>query len=190
MTHSFWQHAVWIDFFHRKEAKWSDLLYFVTSFNNILEYNDEIIERLYEEFIDYKTINVSELPGQALTDAPLKEYKNSDEYRLDMIWYHLYQMKSLVGNNYRFRLLFNVARLALVTPHSNAGIERVYALVNKNKSEGCNRNRLDIDGSLSAILAVKLDRPESFTKCYDFKPSEKLLVKAKKATTKYNSMHL
>ena len=43
--------------------------------------------------------------------------------------------------------------------------------------------------SLSAILAVKMDQPESFSKYYDFKPSQKLLKEAKKAATKYNDSH-
>ena len=72
-------------------------------------------------------------------------------------------MKSPVASNYQFRLLFNVAPLVLVTPHSNAGIERVYTLVNKNKAEGTDRNRLDIEGSLSSILTVKLDHQKLFS---------------------------
>ena len=67
----------------------------------------------------------------------------------------LQNLKSPAGNNYRFRTLFEVALLVLITPHSNAGIERVYSLVNKNRPEGSERNRLDIDASLSSILAVK-----------------------------------
>ena len=94
-------------------------------------------------------------------------------------------MKSLAAINYLFRLLFNVVRLVLIMPHSNAGIERVYALVNKNKAEGTDRNRLDIKESLSSILTVKLARPEAFFKCYD----DKLLDDAKNATTKYNTSH-
>ena len=79
-----------------------------------------------------------------------------------MVWQ---EMKSSVGNNFRFHNLIEVAKIVLITPHSNAGIERVYSLMNKNKSEGSEKNRLDIDGSLSSILAVKLDRPESSFKC-------------------------
>ena len=45
-------------------------------------------------------------------------------------------MKSSVASNYRFRFLFNVVCLVLVMPHPDAGIEHVYALVNKNKAEG------------------------------------------------------
>ena len=92
-------------------------------------------------------------------------------------------MKGLIGSDYRFCNLFSVTCLVLVTPHSNAGTEHVRSLVNKNKKEGSDRNKLDIEGSLSAILAVKMDQPESFSKCYDFKPSQKLLKEAQKAAT-------
>ena len=85
--------------------------------------------------------------------------------------------------------MLNVARLVLVTTHSNVGIERVYALVNKNNAIDTDRNRLDIEGSLSSILAFKLARPEAFFKCCNFKSDEKLLHNAKKATRKYNTLH-
>jgi hypothetical protein len=64
---------------------------------------------------------------------------------MDVIWYHLRQLKNPVALNIRFRLLFEVARLVLLLPNSNAGIERVFSLVNKNKREGSDRNRLDIE---------------------------------------------
>ena len=143
---------------------------------------------LYEEFVDYKTLSINELPKNALTDAVIKENKNSDEYRIDIIWYYLHQMRSPIASNFQFQLLFNVARVVLVTSHSNAGIERVYALVNKNKAEGTDKNRLDIEGPLSSFLAVKLARPEAFFKCYDFKPDEKLVHDVKKATRKYKTL--
>ena len=95
-------------------------------------------------------------------------------------------MRSLAENNQRFELLFKVAKLILIIPHSNAGIERVFSLVNKNKSAGSDMNQLDIEGSLSSILAVKMERPESQEKCYYFKPSDELLNSAKKATYTYN----
>ena len=55
-------------------------------------------------------------------------------------------MRSPVGPNYRFKLLFEVVRIVLTIPHSNAGIERLFSLVNKNKNESSDRNRLDIKG--------------------------------------------
>ena len=65
-------------------------------------------------------------------------------------------MKSPVASNYRFQVLFNTAHLVLVTLNSNAGNKHVYVLVNKNNAEGTDTNRLDMEGSLSSILAVKL----------------------------------
>ena len=59
-------------------------------------------------------------------------------------------MRGKVGNYYRFRNLFIVAQLKLITPHSNSGIERVYSLVNDNKNERSDRNRLDNEASMSA----------------------------------------
>ena len=157
MSCSFWQHVTWIDFFCRNKANWYDIEYFLLNFSNILQFDDQEKERLYEEYIDCKTVAICGLPDHALTDAVIQENDVADEYSRDVIWYHLFQIKSPIGNNYRFRLLFNVARLVMVAPHSNAGIERVYALVNKNKSEGSDRSRLDIEGTLPSILAVKLD---------------------------------
>ena len=109
---------------------------------------------------------------------------HNKEYRVDVIWYYLQKMRSPVGPNYRFKLLFEVARIVLTIPHSIAGIERVFLLVNKNKNESSDRSRLDIEGSLSSILTVKLGRPESKGKCYLYKPDNELLRNAKKATIK------
>ena len=88
-----------------------------------------------------------ELPDTALTDALIASYEDHNGYHLNTIWYHLYQMKSLIGST------------------------------------------IEIKESLSAILAVKMDQPESFSKYYYFKPSQKLLKEAKKAATKYNDSH-
>ena len=100
---------------------------------------------------------------------------------MDVIWHQIQEMKSPAGDNFRFKLLFRVAVLVLITPHSNAGIERVYSLVNKNKGEGSDRNRMDID--------VKLGRPESTCACHSFNPSQNLIESAKRATRTYNDEH-
>ena len=70
----------------------------------------------------------------------------------------------------------------LLTPHSNASIESLFSLVNKNKSMSSDRNRLNIEKSLSSILVVKLDRPESDSSYLDYDTNDKLLHAAKKAT--------
>ena len=62
--------------------------------------------------------------------------------------------------------------------------------MNKNKNESSDRNRLNQEGSLSAILAVKLDSPEEKVKCFNFQLDKVLLDQAKKVTMSYNEEHV
>ena len=142
--------------------------FFALKFANVLGLDEEKLELLYEQFHEYKTINDAELPDGAYEEALLSGTSDGHrkECRVDVIWYYLQKMRSPVGPNYRFKLLFEVARIALTISHSNAGIERLFSLVNKNKNEGSDRNRFDIGGSLSSILTVNLERPESIIAKY------------------------
>ena len=190
MHETLWSHAVWINFLKREESSWSNVEYFVHNFKSLLQFDDHETDMLYEQFIDYQMVETNEFPSTALNDAILLEHQDGTvEYRIDTIWYHLKQMRSPVGNNLRFNLLFKVAQIILLIPPSNACSERVFSLVNKNKNESSDRNRMGQDGSLSAILAVKRDCPEAKTKCFDYKPDKTLLDKARKATVTYNEKH-
>ena len=121
---SFWESAQWIDFDSRQNAKWSHIEYFLEKHKVILQYDDYKMDKLFEEFINFKSLSDSELPlGAWEVDD------GSKEYRIDTLWYHIQQLRSLAGNNQRFELLFKVAKLILITPHSNAGIERVILLI-------------------------------------------------------------
>ena len=86
VTDTFWSHSVWVDFFSRETAKWTDIEYIISRFEGILQFNNQEIDRLYEEFVDYKTLSMNELPEDALTDAVIQENKNLDEYQTDIIW--------------------------------------------------------------------------------------------------------
>ena len=79
--------------------------------------------------------------------------------------------------------LFKVAKLILVLPHSNAGEERVFSMVRKNKTTF--RSSLSMEGTLSPILTVKL----ADVNAVKFKPPSELLKKAKGATWEYNKQH-
>ena len=75
-----------------------------------------------------KTFGNNAIPQEVFSEDKIIE----KEYRIDVLWHHLAHMRQDgVGDKFRFHLLFNVARLVLITPHSNASIERVYALVKK-----------------------------------------------------------
>lgn len=135
-------------------------------------------------------LDISQLPENTLSDAIFAEYDDGcKEYRMDVIWHHLNQIKSPIGHNFSFDFLFRVAIIVLVIPHSNVGIERVSSMVSKNKNESSDRNRLDQDKTMSCILAVKFDRPKTTSNCCEFKPEKELIHKAKKATMEYNQEH-
>ena len=87
------------------------------------------MEKLFEGFIEFKSLSDSELSSPAWEDAIVREYDDgSKEYRIDTFWYHIQRLRSLVGNKQRFELLLKVAKLILITPHSDAGIERAFSL--------------------------------------------------------------
>ena len=74
-------------------------------------------------------------------------------------------------------------RIILVLPHSNAGEERVFSKVRKNKITF--RSSLSMEGTLSSILTFKL----ADVNAVKFKLPSELLKKAKGATWEYNKQH-
>ena len=132
----------------------------------------------------------SKFPGNTLSDVIFAEYDDgSKEYRMDVIWYHLNQIKRPIGNNFSFNLLFRVVSIILMIPHSNAGIERGFIHGKQKQKLILCRNHLDQDKVLSCNLAVNLDSPEEMSRCYETKPQKELLYKAKRATIEYNQEH-
>ena len=74
--------------------------------------------------------------------------------------------------------MFHVAELMTI-PHSNAGEERIFSLINKNKTTS--RSCLQLEGTLSSLIIVKTHISNSLT----WQPTEAMLEKAK-ATRAYN----
>ena len=103
---------------------------------------------------------------------------------MDVLWAHLSDMSSLATGESRFPLLSTVARLVLVIPHSNAGEERVFSLINKNKTSS--RPSLALHGTLSLIIQVKMATPDH---CPTFEPPKEVPTKAEKATWEYSKRH-
>ena len=83
--------------------------------------------------------------------------------------------------------LQNVAELVVVLPHSNAGEERLFSMVRKNKTD--TRSSLKLEGTLLNLLAMKVQYPEDTSPCFKFNPDENLISAAKKAAKEYNRGH-
>jgi hypothetical protein len=79
-------------------------------------------------------------------------------------------------------LLFHVAAVMTI-PHSNAGEERIFSLINKNKKPS--RSSLELNGTLSSLIVVKTHIQDPL----NWQPSMSLIEKAKKSTKLYNEKH-
>ena len=107
----------------------------------LLNFEECDLEELYQQFINFRAIQLVDV--KFLDEAVVSDCQDeSKEPIMDTIWNHLHLSKPTVGNNSQFKRLFKVARFVLLTPHFNAGIDRVYSLVNKNKRGGSERTRL------------------------------------------------
>ena len=183
------QNAKCFDVQRRSDAKWESIEFFVAKFNSIFASID--MDRLYDEFCDYKTLTDEEIGRHAWDEAKVIDGSVGDQelfhYRADTLWWHIGHMVVPDSSCQRFSHLLKVAELVLILPHSNAGEERLFSMVRKNKTDS--RSRLKLDGTLSNLLAMKLQYPECVSPCYKFNPSKSLLSDSKKATTAYNAEH-
>lgn len=117
-------HAQWIDYFEHKNAHWWDMEYFIQQCSNGLQINDYKIER----FVEFKCLSDDELPNDTLKDLILSECDGgSIEYQMETISCHISKLKSVVGNNDWFSLIFKCTLVALLTSHSNASIESIFS---------------------------------------------------------------
>ena len=112
--------------------------------------------------------------------------KHAVVYRIEVLWYHLRLQKIPGTSRSKFHYLFNLVRVVLCIIHSNAEEESVFSRVKKNLTP--QHVSLELDRTLSSILSFQLNRPVG-EKCYQYKPSEKVVSRSKKVTQEYNQEH-
>ncbi len=108
-------------------------------------------------------------------------------YRVDVLWWHIANLKLSGTNTPGFKYLFRVAEIVVILPHSNAEEERLFSIVRKNKTDF--RSSLKLHGTFSSILTMKYTYPESEVTCHRWLPDEKILKDTKKETSHYNKDH-
>ena len=186
------QHAKWIDVAKRSKAEWENVEFFFTKFKAVTSISVVKQDALYDEFCDYITLTDGEIGRNIWDDAKVVDGYNEDSeevfhYRMHIVWWHLAQMLLPESSTRRFKHLHKLAEAVLVISHSNAGEERLFSMVCKNKTDS--RSALGLEGTLSSLLSMKLHYSECSTPCYTWKPDEALLKKAKGAAREYNSEH-
>ena len=126
-----------------------------------------MLDEVEEEFMDYQAMSDNVIP-QMIWDAALV---GDNQYRMDVIWGFLKE---------KLPRLTEIVLSVLAIPHSNASEERVFSAIRKNKTEF--RSRLQLGGSLNAIMHVKMAVPEQLMAWYKWQPSKELLKNCKSAT--------
>ena len=130
--------ATWVNVEDRLNAKWEKVQYFFELFLKVV--SDVSGDTLYEELLDYQTLNNADFVDQAWEDAKVFEFvkDENDEhlfhYRIDVLWYYISLMTIPRSTAKRFRFLPKLAEIVLVISHSNAELERLFSIVKKNKS--------------------------------------------------------
>ena len=66
----------------------------------------------------------------------MKETRKCSNYRADVLWWYIANMKVTGSQLKRFKNLFLVAEIVFVLPHSNAEEERLFSIVRKRAIVG------------------------------------------------------
>ena len=132
-------HATWLDFERRLDKSFLSVEYFVLKYPELLP--DMNIDRLNDQFVNYQLLAAEDIPSVIKGSAGLEE---EDPYQVDILWGYLRGVKVPGTNCFAFDLLFKVAQIVMTIPHSNAGVERIFSLINKNKTPSRSSLKLEV----------------------------------------------
>ena len=171
-------HVVWVGFTGRLEKNFSSIEYIVRRYSALFPGLN--MDRLSEQYLAYQLLVEDDIPSSVREATGID---SEHPYRVDLLWAYLKDVKKPGTREYEFDLIFKVAEAVMTIPHSNAGEERIFSLINKNKTPS--RSSLNLDGTLSSLITVKthIEKP------LEWKPSASILESAKKATKRYNEQH-
>jgi len=143
------------------------------------------VTKLSEEFIKYQLLHQEDIPTSVWEEALVvtAEDEVDRHYRMDVIWHYIASMRCADGN-LKFGRLSKIAKLVLCIAHSNAGEERVFSMIRKNKTPF--RPNLALDKTLPSLLTVKLATEEP---CHKYSPPPSIVERAGKVTWEYNKQH-
>lgn len=154
--------------------------YFVTKYPKV--FSDIDLQRLNEQFLNYQLLLKEDIPTEVKKLA--KDVEDDPYYHVDILWGYLKGVKTPGTNSLEFDLLFRVAEVVMTIPHSNAGEERIFSLINK-KNKTPSRSSLNLNGTLSSLVVVKTHIQDPL----NWQPTTSLIEKAKKSTKLYNDKH-
>ena len=124
-------HVVWVGFESRMKTTFSSVEYIVHRYSTLFPACSLDMEKLSEQFLTYQLLLEEDIPTSVKESVGLEP---EDPFRVDVLWMYLKSIKKPGSREHEFDLLFRVAEAVMTIPHSNAGEERIFSLINKNKT--------------------------------------------------------
>ena len=168
----------------RDKAEWNQVEFFIEKYSNQTFLQNIDNDLLLHEFVDYQSMCDDDISADAWAEAEVVDEKDDNEskivhYRIDVLWHYIEKIIVPGTCNKRFKLpLF-------LYPYSNTGLEELFSVVRKNKTDM--RSSLKLDGTLSSILTTKTYSRESLNLCYKWRTDEDLLDLSEKTTRAYKN---
>ncbi|XP_072173823.1 uncharacterized protein [Diadema setosum] len=103
------------------------------------------------------------------------------DVRIDEVWHSISKLTSLADGKPKYPSLCKIAELVIVMYHSNADCERIFSIVNKNKTEFRSSLSTRMVGNL---MVRRMELLATNTPCHAVTHSTDLLQKAKSAATR------
>ncbi|CAG2208435.1 unnamed protein product [Mytilus edulis] len=143
-----------------------------------------IVASLSDRFLSLSPDQKSQLEDQASdyilspkSDLPPYDKENTT---MNQFWQSMAQRKIPSGQP-QFDLLFQLSKVMLTIPHSNADTERTFSMLKKIQTDS--RDNLE-SKTIHSLLSIKIN---NYTDCYLYKPEPSLVRSAKSACTSYQS---
>ena len=116
------------------------------------------MKKFHEQFICYQLL-VTEDIFQAVSETCGLQNED-DVHHIDDLWLYPATLKTPGSNDKDFDLLAKVTRCIMMIPHSNANEERIFSMINKNKTPS--RSSLQDDDMLSSLFIIKTHIEDSY----------------------------
>ena len=139
------------------------------------------MQALTEEFYDFQLLGDDAIPAHIMETFKTER----GDLRMDVLWSYVGDMKDTAEGVLCYPRLRKVANLILTISHSNAEEERVFSIIQKNKT--CFHPNLDPEETLASVVTVKLAMESQNVE--SFKIPDEVLTASKSATYKYKLQH-
>ena len=104
---------------------------------------------------------------------------NNITYCIAVLWYYLSKDNIPVTNKNKFDNLFKLAKVPFCIIHGNVKKESVFSRIKNDLTP--HRASLELVGVLASIINFRLNSDQG-ERCYQYKPSEKVISRSKKVT--------